>query len=98
MPLLRTDELSVSCANRTPPVYPKLSTRLGEQGKTVLLVELDELGRVAKATVKTTSGFSRLDEAAVNAVTSWNCTLARRNGTAVRSFAVQPFRFTLKGR
>ena len=97
-PVLLSDELSVSCTDRTPPSYPKQSLRLGEQGKTVLRVELDELGQVANVVVKTTSGFPRLDEAAVNAVKSWRCTPAKRNGVSVRSVAVQPFNFALKGR
>jgi len=97
-PALQSEELSVSCTDRTPPPYPRLSARLGEQGKTVLLVELDESGKMARVTVKTSSGFTRLDEAAVNAVKSWRCTPARQNGVAVRSFALQPFKFALKGR
>lgn len=96
--ILLSGELSVTCTDRTPPAYPRQSLRLGEQGKTVLLVELDELGRVVNVTVKTGSGFSRLDEAAINAVKSWHCSPARRNGVAVRSVALQPFNFTLKGR
>lgn len=97
-PVLLTGELSVSCSERTPPAYPKQSLRLGEQGKTVLLVELDEFGQVANVVVKTKSGFPRLDEAAVNAIKSWRCSPAKRNGVAVRSVAVQPFNFALKGR
>lgn len=97
-PVLLNSELSVSCSERTPPAYPKQSLRLGEQGKTVLLVELDELGRVINVEVKTRSGFSRLDEAAINAVKTWRCSPAKRNGVAVRSVASQPFNFTLKGR
>jgi protein TonB len=97
-PLSLKDELSASCTERTPPVYPKQSARLGEQGKTVLLVELDEQGRVTRTEVKVTSGFARLDEAAINAVKTWHCTPAKRNGVAVRSVAAQPFNFILKGR
>lgn len=97
-PLLMGGELSVSCSERTAPTYPKQSLRLGEQGKTVLLVELDEMGRMITVEVKTKSGFPRLDEAAVNAVKTWRCTPAKRNGVAVRSIALQPFNFTLKGR
>jgi len=97
-PIHLKDELSVSCTERPAPVYPRLSTRLNEQGKAVLLVELDELGRVTAATVKTTSGFPRLDEAAINAVKTWHCSPARRNGVPVRSVAQQPFNFILKGR
>jgi protein TonB len=97
-PVLQKNELSVSCTERTPPAYPRLSMRLGEQGKTVLLVELDEQGRVANVAIKTKSGFPRLDEAAVDAVKSWRCSPAIRNGRAVRSVASQPFNFILKGR
>jgi len=97
-PVTLGNELSVNCQERTPPVYPKQSIRLNEQGKTVLQVDLDESGRVVAATVKTSSGFSRLDEAAISAVKTWHCTPAKRNGVAVRSTALQPFNFTLKGR
>jgi len=97
-PIIRNEELSLNCQDRSAPAYPRQSTRFGEQGKTVLLVELDELGQVINVTIKVTSGFSRLDEAAVNAVKTWRCTPAKRNGIAVRSVAMQPFNFTLKGR
>jgi protein TonB len=97
-PVQLTGELSISCPERPGPAYPKLSARFGEQGKAILLVELDELGRVINASVKTTSGFPRLDEAAISAVKNWHCTPARRNGAAVRAVALQPFNFTLKGR
>ena len=97
-PVLLSNDLSVSCTERTPPAYPKQSLRLGEQGKTVLLVELDDLGRVVNVAVKTKSGFPRLDEAAINAVKTWRCTPAKRNGVAVRAVALQPFNFILKGR
>jgi len=96
--VLLSNELSVSCTERTPPSYPKQSLRLGEQGKTVLLVELDERGRVVNIAVKTKSGFPRLDEAAINAVKTWHCNPAERNGVAVRAVALQPFNFVLKGR
>ena len=96
--VLLSSELSVSCSERTPPSYPKLSLRLGEQGRTLLLVELDEQGRVVNVSVKTGSGYSRLDEAAVNAVKSWRCAPALRNGVAVRSVATQQFNFALTGR
>ncbi|HIJ86832.1 MAG TPA: energy transducer TonB [Desulfuromonadales bacterium] len=97
-PLLLGGELSVSCPERPAPAYPKQSLRLGEQGKTVLLVELDDMGRMNHVEVKTTSGYPRLDEAAVNALKTWRCTPAKRNGVAVRSIALQPFNFSLKGR
>jgi periplasmic protein TonB len=96
--VLLSSELAVNCSERTSPAYPKLSLRLGEQGRTLLMVELDERGHVANVSVRTGSGFFRLDEAAVSAVKTWRCTPAMRNGVAVRSVALQPFNFALAGR
>jgi len=97
LPVQLSGDLSVICSERTPPVYPRQSIRRNEQGKTVLLVELDETGRVVNASVRQKSGFSRLDEAAINAVKSWRCTPAKHNRVAVHAVALQPFNFTLKG-
>jgi len=88
----------VACPERRPPTYPPLSRRLGEEGKVVLRVELDEQGSVSSARIATASGFARLDEAAQAAVITWRCTPARRDGQPVRAVALQPFKFILDGR
>ena len=90
-------DLALVCPVRTPPPYPELSRRLGETGKVVLRVELDETGRVSTAQVIASSGYKRLDAAALAAVRSWRCQPAQRDGQAVRSVALQPFDFTLEG-
>ena len=101
MPLPRAGsarrELAVACPERTPPRYPALSRRLGEEGIVVLRVELDETGRVAAAQVASSSGYARLDEAALAAVRTWRCTPAQRDGQPVRAVAMQPFKFILQG-
>ena len=97
-PLTLSGDLALVCPQRTPPAYPAFSRRLGEAGKTVLRVELDETGQVDRATVITSSGYARLDEAALSAVKHWHCTPARRDGVAVRAVAIQPFNFVLEGR
>jgi protein TonB len=97
-PVMLSGELAITCPDRTPPVYPSISRRLGEEGKVVLRVELDETGRIDRATVKTSSGYARLDEAALAVVRHWRCTPARRDGVAVRAVAIQPFNFLLEGR
>jgi protein TonB len=91
-------ELAVSCPQRSAPTYPAFSKRIGEQGKVVLRVELDEQGRVAKVTLEQSSGSKRLDEAAQTAVKTWRCNPATRDGVAVRAVAMQPFNFVLEGR
>lgn len=96
-PVALGGELSVVCPERRAPAYPPMSRRLGETGKVVLRVTLNAQGRVAKATVNQSSGFNRLDEAALAAVREWRCTPAQRNGQAVESTALQPFNFVLEG-
>jgi len=62
----------------------------------VLRVELDEQGNVSASRVATSSGFARLDEAALAAVKTWRCNPARRDGQPVRAVALQPFKFVLQ--
>jgi protein TonB len=96
-PVTLSSELSVSCPELNAPAYPALSKRLGEEGKLVLRVELDERGYVHVAQVVNSSGFKRLDEAALTAVKTWRCTPPIRNGQPARAVALQPFNFVLQG-
>lgn len=97
-PAVLSGELALTCPDRAPPSYPAISRRLGEEGKVVLRVELDETGRVDRATIKTSSGYARIDEAALATVKRWRCSPASRDGAAVRAVAIQPFNFVLEGR
>jgi len=96
-PVTLLTELSVTCPELSPPSYPSLSRRLGEEGKLVLRVELDKNGHVTTASVIESSSFKRLDEAALAAVKTWRCNPALRNGQPVRAVALQPFNFVLQG-
>lgn len=96
-PITLGGELAVTCPERTPPRYPLLSRRMDEEGSVILRVELDEQGTVSTARVATSSGFARLDEAALSAVRTWRCTPAQRDGQPVRAVALQPFKFILQG-
>jgi protein TonB len=96
-PVTLSTELSVTCPELSPPSYPSLSRRLGEEGKLVLRVELDENGHVGTASVVESSSYKRLDEAALAAVKTWRCNPSLRNGQPVRAVALQPFNFVLQG-
>lgn len=96
-PVTLSSELSVSCPKLTAPAYPAISRRMGEEGKLVLRVELDENGRIDDAKVINSSGYERLDEAALAAVKNWQCNPSLRNGQPVRAVALQPFNFVLQG-
>ncbi len=96
-PVTLTSELSVSCPKLNAPAYPAISRRMGEEGKLVLRVELDENGHIDNAKVINSSGYERLDLAALTAVRSWQCNPSLRNGQPVRAVALQPFNFVLQG-
>ena len=53
------------------PLYPPLSRRMEEQGRVVLNVLVRADGTAGQVSVKTSSGFPRLDKAATNAVERW---------------------------
>jgi protein TonB len=61
-----------------------------------LQVELGATGSVDHVIVKESSGFPRLDAAALATVKRWHCNPATREGKAVRAVAIQPFKFVLE--
>jgi protein TonB len=66
------------------PEYPPMSRRAGEAGTVVLEVYVLENGRVGDARVKTSSGYPRLDEAALREVKrSWRLVPGTENGKPV---------------
>lgn len=81
----------------SPPqvTYPSQSRRMGETGKTVVRLTTDETGRVVRTAVVTSSGSTRLDTAAVNAVQAMRCKPYLENGRAVAATAQQPISFEL---
>lgn len=68
----------------TQPEYPAAARRAGEAGTVVLEIYVLETGRVGDARVKTSSGFPKLDEAALREVKrSWRLTPGTENGKPV---------------
>jgi protein TonB len=96
-PVNLASELALACHERPAPAYPAMSRRLGETGIVVVRAELSESGNVLAAKVDRSSGFPRLDEAALHAVRQWRCTAPTRNAQAVGALALQPFNFVLQG-
>lgn len=66
--------------NRVEPTYPSSSRRAGEEGTVRLKVLVDEKGRPRDVAVATSSGFARLDQAAMEAVRKWRF-MAATDGT-----------------
>ena len=80
---------------RPVPVYPRLSERRGEQGRVVIRVVISPRGDVTKATVRSSSGFERLDDAALDAARSARFKPYTENGVAYAAMADIPFDFVL---
>jgi periplasmic protein TonB len=79
-----------------PPPYPRISRRMGEQGTVIVRVFISVQGLPDKAEVRTSSGFARLDQAALDAVQRWRFVPGRRNGTPEAMWFNIPVRFVLE--
>ena len=76
------------------PRYPPASVRLGEEGSLLVEIRVARDGRVRSVAVIESSGYVRLDEAALEAVGSWRFEPATRAGIAVET--VYPHRLTFR--
>ncbi len=68
---------------------------MGEEGKVLLKVLVNENGKVVEAGVMESSGYERLDASAMEAVRRWEFVAQERNGKVVASWVIVPVNFTL---
>lgn len=78
------------------PAYPPLSQELGESGQVRLRVAVDASGAPSQVEIAESSGFTRLDRAALSAVKRWRFVPARRGSEAVAGRVIVPIHFNLK--
>lgn len=88
-------QADASHLNNPAPVYPTPSRRLREQGTVILEVLVKADGSLGDLRLKTSSGYSRLDEAAQRAVKNWHFVPAKRGGTAIDFWYELPIEFSL---
>ena len=77
------------------PSYPRLARQRGWEGMVTLTVEVNELGCPNSVTVKRSSGYSALDEAAVEAARRWHFRPAVKDGRVTIATVEVPIRFSL---
>lgn len=82
--------------NNPKPAYPALSRRLGEQGKVVVRVLIGVDGRAQQAEIRSSSGYERLDQAALQTVRSWRYVPGTRNGVPEAMWFNVPIQFVLE--
>jgi protein TonB len=81
--------------NPRPP-YPPVSKRLGEQGSVLVHVLITAEGSAQKAEIKKSSGYDRLDQAALTTVLKWRYVPGKRNGVAETMWFTVPINFVLE--
>jgi periplasmic protein TonB len=81
--------------NNAAPVYPTQSRRLRETGVVILEVLVKADGSLGDMRLKSSSGYSRLDEAAQKAVKNWRFTPAKRGNEAIDFWYELPVEFSL---
>ncbi|MDO9236819.1 MAG: energy transducer TonB [Aquabacterium sp.] len=77
-------------------VYPRQSRRMGEFGRVTVRVLIDEAGLPGTVQVSRTSGFARLDEAALVAVRQARFRPYSQNGQPTAAWALIPLNFDLE--
>lgn len=88
-------QADASQINNPAPVYPTMSKRLREEGTVVLEILVMADGSVAELRLKTSSGYERLDEAALRAVKQWHFIPAKRGDEAIDFQYELPIEFSL---
>ncbi len=77
------------------PEYPALSRRRGEAGTVQVRFVVGLTGKIEHAELKKSSGFSRLDNAALAAIRATVCRPYLENGQPIRVTYTQPYNFGL---
>ncbi len=94
-PLLPSNDMFATPLN-APPQYPEASQRLREQGRVVVQVRVSAEGDPVDVRVGQSSGFNRLDQAAMDAVHSWRFALGGSDeATAAGRWYSIPINFAL---
>lgn len=96
VPAVQLPSSTADYLNNPAPAYPPLSRRLGEQGRVVVRVLIDANGAASKAEVRTSSGFERLDQAALQTVLKWRYVPGKRAGVPEAMWFNVPINFVLE--
>jgi periplasmic protein TonB len=78
------------------PAYPPISKRLGEQGKVIVRVLISVDGTAQRAEIRQSSGFERLDQAALATVQKWRYVPGKRAGVPEAMWFNVPINFVLE--
>ncbi|MBI2749759.1 MAG: energy transducer TonB [Burkholderiales bacterium] len=95
-PKLELPSSDADYLNNPKPPYPPLSKRMGEQGKVVIRTLIGVDGVAQDATIHQSSGFDRLDQAALATARKWRYVPGKRAGVPEAMWFIVPFSFVLE--
>jgi protein TonB len=95
-PTVEPPRFGISYLHNPAPEYPRMSRRAKEQGRVMLRVTVSAKGEAENVELEKSSGYSRLDEAAIQAVKKWTFEPARRSNQVIRGIAMVPVSFSLE--
>ncbi|MPV71545.1 energy transducer TonB [Burkholderia sp. BE17] len=87
--------VSALTCNFVKPTYPSMSRRRGETGTAYVHFIIGVTGKIESVQLQKSSGYPRLDEAALDATRASTCPPYIENGQAIRAAHTLPFNFTL---
>lgn len=88
-------DAELAVRRRVEPAYPPASRRVGEEGTVTVRVLVDERGRAGEVRLAKSSGYSRLDEAAIAAIRKWTFAPAMRGAQSVPAWTTVRVTFQL---
>ncbi|MBB5201489.1 energy transducer TonB [Glaciimonas immobilis] len=91
----RTISTGVEYIRAPSPEYPAAAKRMGEEGKVILRVLINEKGRAEHVEIQKSSGSGRLDEAARQALQRALFKPYMEDGKALPVYAIVPINFQL---
>lgn len=94
-PVVQPPRVDAKQKDNPPPDYPAAARRMGQQGTVILEVFILTNGSVGEIRLKTSSGHTRLDEAAIEAVKKWRYLPATRGDKPIDYWYTQPVKFVL---
>lgn len=89
--------LNADYLHNPAPDYPPESREQGEQGRVLVRAKISTDGKVEQVVLRKSSGYQRLDEAALSSVKQWRFVPAQQGAVQVAAWVVVPVAFYLEG-
>ncbi len=93
--LIVTKEAKLS-TQPIPPIYPEAARRKRQEGLVLVRAQVDAQGKTRAVIVAQSSGFTLLDQAALDAVMQWNFLPATQNDKTIMAWIEVPIDFKLR--